>query len=504
MRTYTGKYSGTEAKERNTLARYDQLVLELEDGSEIAFPGSRQYVQEQSQSLTLGDTIRVSVDEANIWNWHLQEMWMGQLARQDGGQRTVVAEGEYDVKVIDISEAEGGGYIVTYVRQGETAEMKVSARVIEDRNRGDVERFISEHLELSSPQTKTIRKTLHPSHPSRPEGRREHRHRVADLVGLTLENLAGGIEGFRIELHDGKEAIFGWANGPIGYVVKSGDDESEYEDMDIENPTPEQEAIWIDEVMKYLDDEYGVDAEYRHASYGSTLKLSQNDEGMEVLAISNRDVIERFFDGITKGRTQHLYLEERGDGVAIVNYSTPLAYRDSRGNVYFNEQGYSITTSKIQSWILGEAARRGIIMDVVPNDRVLYDIMGTDYQRLKAPKNVRVINVREEEGKYIVEYMADGIEHEEREVGKGLLKDMNIRELEKYIETPPDRDFTAMKKSADGSSTTPLYEATCPGGHKFEITPGEIAMAGGAVCPKCGKKCQPKYEAKSIRERANL
>ena len=322
MKTYTGKYSGAEARERNTLARYDQLVLELEDGSEIAFPGSRQYVQEQSQGLTPGEIVSISVDETNIWSWS-------------------VMKGESDM------------------------------------------------------------------------------------------------------------------------------------------PTAE-------------------------ASYNGILKLSQNDEGMEILAINNSEIIEIFFsDNVRPRRTRNLRIECERGGWALVNHATPIAYRDDADNFYFNEMNYSHTTNLIQHDILYLASNKGIIMDVVDNEHQLREIMDMD-SKLAAPVNVKVINVREEEGKYIVEYQAEGVDYAEKEVGPGLLKDMNIRELEKYIETPPDRDFTAMRKNADGSSTTPLYEATCPEGHKFEVTPGEIAMAGGAVCPKCGKKCTPKYKAKSIRERAQL
>lgn len=61
-----------------------------------------------------------------------------------------------------------------------------------------------------------------------------------------------------------------------------------------------------------------------------------------------------------------------------------------------------------------------------------------------------------------------------------------------------------MRRDADGTSTHPLYEVTCPKGHKFEVTPGGVAMAGGVKCPKCGAKCEPKFKPKSIRERARL
>jgi len=178
------------------------------------------------------------------------------------------------------------------------------------------------------------------------------------------------------------------------------------------------------------------------------------------LALRNNDVAQTFFDGTfdkDKGPvrgTENLRITQMQNGWALVNYKTPIVYRDNEGNVFFNEETYSQSTSKIQSAIKGIAEQLGVTMDVVDGQGIQNEI--------------------EREGAY------------------------------------DDVDTTAgmsrfRKKLADGTSTHPLYTATCSScGHKFEVTPGKIAMEGGAKCPKCGKKSNATYKPKSSREKANL
>jgi hypothetical protein len=115
---------------------------------------------------------------------------------------------------------------------------------------------------------------------------------------------------------------------------------------------------------------------------------------------------------------------------------------------------------------------------------------------------------------YVINYLVDGVDciadkienygkeidqHEAEEGGEGV-------EADNEGEEGKEAGSTSRIRNADGGggSTQPLYTATCPGGHTFEVTPGEVAMEGGVKCPNCGKKCEPKFKPKSIKERAGF
>lgn len=81
---------------------------------------------------------------------------------------------------------------------------------------------------------------------------------------------------------------------------------------------------------------------------------------LEVDSKSNRDVIHMFVnDSFPKDKmpvwgTANLKITKYPNGWALINYQTPILYRaNGEDGIYFNTQKYSVTTSKIQTWIGG-------------------------------------------------------------------------------------------------------------------------------------------------------
>lgn len=63
--------------------------------------------------------------------------------------------------------------------------------------------------------------------------------------------------------------------------------------------------------------------------------------------MTNRDIIENFKNGATRGIACHLYIK----GNELINYSTTIAIRKDNGKFAINKSKYSATTSKIQAMI---------------------------------------------------------------------------------------------------------------------------------------------------------
>lgn len=89
----------------------------------------------------------------------------------------------------------------------------------------------------------------------------------------------------------------------------------------------------------------------QHDKEASRINLSSKAK----TSVSNSQVIEMFLsDSFPKDKkpewgTPNLRITKKPNGWALVNYSTPILYRDNSGTVYFNTQKYSVSTSKIQS-----------------------------------------------------------------------------------------------------------------------------------------------------------
>lgn len=98
---------------------------------------------------------------------------------------------------------------------------------------------------------------------------------------------------------------------------------------------------------------------------------------LETVAIRNEDIIKMFLtddfphnkeEGAQRGikrwqpqyGTQNLYLGQRGGNWCLINYNTPILVRDKSGQVHFNQNKYSMTTSTIQNKIKKMAEGMGI------------------------------------------------------------------------------------------------------------------------------------------------
>lgn len=83
-------------------------------------------------------------------------------------------------------------------------------------------------------------------------------------------------------------------------------------------------------------------------------------------AATNSEVINMFLqDSFPKDKmpvwgTQNLKITKKPNGWALVNYATPILYRDANGKVAFNTQRYSATTSTIQNAIRAALQEAGI------------------------------------------------------------------------------------------------------------------------------------------------
>ena len=64
--------------------------------------------------------------------------------------------------------------------------------------------------------------------------------------------------------------------------------------------------------------------------------------------MKNSELVEKFFNGATRGHTLNLYIEVDD----LINYYTTLLHRDREKNIlYYNITYYSSSTRKIQSYI---------------------------------------------------------------------------------------------------------------------------------------------------------
>lgn len=61
------------------------------------------------------------------------------------------------------------------------------------------------------------------------------------------------------------------------------------------------------------------------------------------------DIINKFVYGETRGKSSSLSISKESKGTALYSYATPIAYRDSKGNIYATDKKFSRTTSKQQT-----------------------------------------------------------------------------------------------------------------------------------------------------------
>ena len=89
---------------------------------------------------------------------------------------------------------------------------------------------------------------------------------------------------------------------------------------------------------------------------------------------TNNDVIAKFFDNDKLkdgGGAGNLLYQDLVNGYALLNYSTPLLYKDNKGKKYVcNTDKFSSTTSKIQKLIQAAAKERGIRLEEVDTNKI--------------------------------------------------------------------------------------------------------------------------------------
>lgn len=143
----------------------------------------------------------------------------------------------------------------------------------------------------------------------------------------------------------------------------------------------------------------------------SMSKLSEIKNILTKVALRNEDVIRMFLtddfphsseEGKERGikrwqpsyGTPNLQLRQEGGNWTLTNYSTPLLVRDSSGQVWFNEQKYSVTTSTIQNKVKRMAQELGVQLKPFkynvssPSPFEYSDDAGNQTQDIKAIKKV--------------------------------------------------------------------------------------------------------------------
>jgi hypothetical protein len=137
---------------------------------------------------------------------------------------------------------------------------------------------------------------------------------------------------------------------------------------------------------------------------GKNANLQRIDAKLQALAGgSNAQVIDMFInDSFPKNKmpswgSDNLKISRQEKGWALVNYMTPIMFRDASGMLYLNNRHYSNTTTKIQNDIRKALEASGIQAQEVDYDD-LVGIMGQGsavHFDLKAPKEAGVDLVTE-------------------------------------------------------------------------------------------------------------
>lgn len=62
--------------------------------------------------------------------------------------------------------------------------------------------------------------------------------------------------------------------------------------------------------------------------------------------VINSFLNKKYKDGSGAGNLKHF---KHSNGWSLTNYSTPLLFVDDKGNIYFNTEKFSVSTTKIQN-----------------------------------------------------------------------------------------------------------------------------------------------------------
>ena len=95
---------------------------------------------------------------------------------------------------------------------------------------------------------------------------------------------------------------------------------------------------------------------------------------------TNKDIVTRFFDtqNLKDGKgVGNLLYSKNLDGWSLINYSTPILYKDRFDKEYvINKDKYSSTTSTIQNMIRNIAKERGIKLKELSTEKLEDFIIG--------------------------------------------------------------------------------------------------------------------------------
>lgn len=91
----------------------------------------------------------------------------------------------------------------------------------------------------------------------------------------------------------------------------------------------------------------------------------------------NLDIINMFVNNNVSEDDKESYcvnnlkLVKMPEGWVLMNYSTPISYRDNSGKVYLNSTKYSITTSKIRGQVKNNLVAANIAYDDIDEQGLL-------------------------------------------------------------------------------------------------------------------------------------
>lgn len=83
---------------------------------------------------------------------------------------------------------------------------------------------------------------------------------------------------------------------------------------------------------------------------------------------TNKAVIDDFLRGGSSEKTKNLKTIKKGNSSVLYNYATPIAYRDSTGQVYQTDKKFSSSTSTIQNQIFGEKVKNDVFKEFVEKE----------------------------------------------------------------------------------------------------------------------------------------
>jgi hypothetical protein len=146
---------------------------------------------------------------------------------------------------------------------------------------------------------------------------------------------------------------------------------------DFEHPTEEKFKLPTKEEMvpagngREADERKEVTEEavpvVKEASQKGAPEAEKADEAsIDKESATNQAAIDGFLSGQGGADSANLHIVQNKNGLMLVNYETPIAYRSADGELYLNADKYSPTTSKIQSAI--KAAAKGQIKEVAATE----------------------------------------------------------------------------------------------------------------------------------------